>query len=315
MSRQLIISAFLVVLIGLSAGCRNSRFCGPYTNGCCGFAQSATLPAPQTGSLQIPSLNQGQPYYNPGNGVPTTAQQPAYLVNPNSTAPTPANNSPTLAPSQGWRPVGNNNYSLNPANTSAPQSVLQPTLAPRRAPVNFAANQLQSPSSVRTASSTNGGLSFTDSVNYRSTRIDERTDESRLPATDATSVRAPSGLNTVTAGARLPQAYPIYGTVDPRQPVYSTQSQYAVQNNQPILLPQGYTQLQRSQPTTIAGQVVYGSANPVVYNTYPAPYAQSGTVYNGGNSQILAQSTATYDPQNNVNYGSGWRDRELTARR
>ena len=210
MSRMFLALITVACVISLASGCRNCRL-NPCNNAC-GIGASPTLPAPPTYSLQIPSLGQNQPYYN---GVPTTARQPSYLVNPNSAAPTPASSTPTLAPQQGWRPVGTNQFS-NPSVGSTspnlpqnqPTSVLQSPvdLSPNRAPTGFASqpastpalNSVLQPSDNRTASAANG-ISYRDSVNYRSTRVDERQDETRLPVTDASSVRAPFNLEHHTA--------------------------------------------------------------------------------------------------------------------
>ena len=305
MSRHYVVTLLLIVLIGISTGCRNPRCWGPCNNGYGGYLSSTTLPSPATGTLQIPSISQGQPYYNPNGNVPTTASQPSYMVNPNSQAPTPANGAPTLAPQPGWRPVG----SLEDASGgSGMQSVLQPgntpantqpSLAPQRAPNNFASNSAQP--GFSSASTLNDGLSFKDSVNYQTTQIDERRDETRLPVTDATGVRAPSGATN----NQLARSYPIYGTVVTPQ----NGSQF-VQAGQPYVVPQGYVQpqlVQPSRPATIAGTVEYGAPG-VVYEAYPASYSVPGQA-------TVAQSTAIYDPQNSSNYQAGWRDRELTARR
>ena len=270
MSRMFYTLITLACLISLASGCRNCRL-NPCNN-LCGLGASPPLPAPPTYSLQIPSLGQNQPYYK---GVPTTAQQPSYLINPNSAAPTPASNSPTLAPQQGWRPVDSNQFSNNtvvgPANRTVPQtqptSVLQSPAnnSQNRAPTGFASQPtpasplssvLQPTSGNRTASATNG-LSYKDSVNYRTTRVDERQDNTRIPVTDATGVRAPSTLNTVP-GTRFAQAVPIYGTVVPTaQPGFS--SRPTVVSPYPGTISRPYTQTQfaqQAQPGFIQGTVV-----------------------------------------------------------
>ncbi len=318
MSRNFVALILCACVLSLASGCRNCRL-NPCNNAC-GFGASPTLPAPPTYSLQIPSLGQNQPYYN---GVPTTAQTPSYLLNPNSAAPTPASNAPTLAPQQGWRSVGTNpevgsNFQNAPQNQ--PSSLLQQPvdLSPNRAPAGFAsqtAGQLNSvlqPPDNRTASATNG-LSFMDSVNYRTTRVDERQDDTRLPVTDASGVRAPSTLNNAATGARFAQAVPIYGTVVPsNQPVYSTQPAVVMPYQTVNSNPYPATQYgQRTQPALIQGTVVYGQPTNNVDNGYPSPYAGQTSFQ----PSVLGQSTSTYDPQNGQNYDSGWRDRELTARR
>lgn len=324
MSRMFLALITVACVISLASGCRNCRL-NPCNNAC-GFGASPTLPAPPTYSLQIPSLGKNQPYYN---GVPITARQPSPLINPNSAAPTPASSTPTLAPQQGWRPVGTDqfsnpsvgsNYPNSPQNQ--PTSVLQSPvdLSPNRAPTGFASqpastpplNSVLQPGDNRTAAAANG-VSYTDSVNYRSTHVDERLDETRLPVTDASNVRAPSTLNTAPPANRFAQAVPIYGTVVPsNQPAYSTQPAVALPYPGTNTNPYRATQnAQPTQPGFIQGTVVYGQPANNANNGYPSPYG------NPTNAQpaVLAQSTTTINPQNGQNYQSGWRDRELTARR
>lgn len=313
MSRKLLSLIVITCLVSMASGCRNCSLFNPCANQCGGFANNQLLPAPPTGSLQIPSLGQNQPYYN--NGVPTTARQPNYLINPNSAAPTPATNTPTLAPQQGWRPVGSNSYSLNsptsPAPTTnngvQPRSVLQNTPTPAdRAPTGFASQSGSSvlssnqpltqtrPVTTQVAANTTPGLSYKDNVNYQSTQIDERRDATRLAATDATAVRAPTSFSTVP-GIQVAQAAPVYGQVVP-----AGQNLYAP--------PTRFTQtqfVQPQQPGIVAGTVAYGQP----YNVYP---------YSGSAPAVLAQSTTTYNPQNvqtNSFDSTGWRDRDLTTRR
>lgn len=319
MSRLLFVLTTLICLISLASGCRNCRL-NPGNN-YCGIGASPTLPPPPTYSLQIPSLGQNQPYYN---GVPTTAQQPSYLINPNSAAPTPS-----LAPQQGWRPVGVNqvsnpavgsNYSNTPQNQPASGSQSPIDLSPNRAPTGFASQPPSTPSlsSVlqpgdnRTASAANG-VSYMDSVNYRSTRVDERLDDTRLPVTDASNVRAPSILNNTPPANQLAQAVPIYGTVVPsNQPAYSPQPSVVLPYPATNTNPYRATQFaQPTQPGFIQGTMVYGQPANNANNGYPSPY--SGPNYS--QSTVLAQSTATYDPQNSQDSELGWRNREFTTRR
>jgi hypothetical protein len=193
-------------------------------------------------------------------------------------------------------------------------------LSPNRVPSGFASqttstptlNSVLQPGDNRTASAANGA-SYMDSVNYRSTRVDERLDETRLPLTDASTVRAPSTLNTTPTANRLSQPVPIYGTLVPAgQPAFSTQP--AVVLPYPATNPNPYRATQFAQPAQpgfIQGTMVYGQPTNNVYNGYPSPYA--GSV--NSQSAVLAQSTTTFNPQGGPTNDPGWRDRELTARR
>ena len=307
MPRNFVVTVLLFSFLGLSVGCRNNQFCNPYNNNFGTFPGQSTLPAPPTYSLQIPSVSQNQ-YYNPN----ATARQPSSLVNPNSAAPTPA----TLAPQPGWRPVGDPNTS-----GTQPRSVLQQgneTSAtqpkPNRIPANFASSGSTSRTatntypSVRTASTSNG-VSFKDSVNYRSTQVDERLDQTRLPATDASNVRAPSVVNSGTRLAQLNPAARPQNSV-----IYSAQPRLAAQPA-PTLIAPGFTQTQfnqPAQPTTIVGSVQYGQPG---YNVYPQqPFTIPGAVVPSAQPGILAQSTTVYDPGAG-NGNTGWRSPELTTRR
>ncbi len=255
---MLILAATLVSL----AGCRN---CRPFCGQCAG---NPTIAPPATYSLQTGNAN--NQYYN---GATNTAQQPGYLINPNQPAPTPTSNSPTLSPNQGWRPTGTNGYSQynsSPYGNGSMSVVESSTVGNNAAP-------------ARTASVANG-VSFKDSVNYQTTTVDERRDATRLPATDASAVRAPA---------------PLYPQVTPG-------NQFAANAV--------------GQPGNLRGTVEFynqPTGGVPTYNAYPAVASQgflAGSAAPTAQPQptVLAQSTVTYDPRDNPNYEAGWRDRELT---
>ena len=126
-------------------------------------------------------------------------------------------------------------------------------------------------------------------------------DSTRLPATDASSVRAPAGVTSM--GNRFAQATPIYGNVVATNPVYAAQPRLAVHNGPSLIQPYTQTQLvQQAQPGVIAGSVQ--TINPQT----GYPYANGA--YVAGQPAVLGQGS-TVAPQG----GGGWRDRELTARR
>ncbi|MEM7456045.1 MAG: hypothetical protein AAF456_16980 [Planctomycetota bacterium] len=273
---QLLVLAVAIIVV--APGCRNRGWCQQgcqpgLFGGLRPGTYGATIPAPGTYSLNTP--NGQSPYYN---AATATAQQPAYLVNPNATAPTPVNGSPSLAP-QGWRPAGDNNLSAtgNPSSgtilassrTAQPQSVLN-----------------QQPTTLQIASAPTAN-SYKDSINYSTTSVDERQDDTRLPATDASGVRAPTIVNQIPATRLASVTYPI-----PQAAAYNA-------NAQPLA---GY-----GQPALINGTVQYGQPlqtyNGYVYSAVPQQTSSP--------SAVLAQATTTYDPQNNPNYQAGWREREF----
>jgi hypothetical protein len=265
-----LVAAALASILAVSglAGCRQ---CG--NGGCCGLlGRSPTVCPPPTYSLQIPSAAQNQPYYNGGT---TTAQQPSHLVQPNGAAPMPVGNQPNSVPNEQWRAVGGNNLSLSPQ----PQSVLDTSTAVAT-PRNYYGN---------------GGLSFTESTNYRTTSVDETRDQTRLPVTDASSVRAPSSLYSQGNGTRLAQQSQLPAATTPLGTISSPVMGNPVYASGPQIV-NGYVEYY-GQPMLAQPQMnypIYGT--PLVAGPMPT---------------VLAQSTAMLDPTS-VRQG-GWRDRELTA--
>ena len=320
-----------------STGCRNCGGCGynaqayPPCNSVCGNAGAGigaprTVPSPETYSLQIPSAAGGG-YYNRNAATANAANG---LLQPRGVAPTPTTSGPNLAPQRGWREAGttgttstsqytpnNTNQKLGP--NAAPQSVLA-----SRSNASSVLNQGQ----TRVASATTqNGLSFRDNQNYSTTTVDERLDRTRLPATDATNVRAPVGPNQ-TLLAQNP-----YRGVAPANFVNPVaQSPVVVQDPR---LAQGISQGSTYRGTPIfVGQPVYSAGQtrvannvipgrveyvgqPVVYGasnfSQPSPQTYPGTT--SSQPTVLAQSTVYSDPARATTTASngGWRDSSLNG--
>ncbi len=252
---------FAMIFVG---GCRNcNRACTGYGNG---YAYSPTIAPPPTYSLQIPSANGNPAYYVPGGPNPNaTANLPSYLVDPSRRAPVPtgSNGGTSINQQNGWRPTGGNNLSST-TSTARPSPV-----APQ--------SQLTSAPTAR---------SVVSSIDYASTRSNEQLDPTRLPATDASNVRARAGFINNGSGQRLAQEQLARTPVYPNtysQPVAYTQPAPAVYNGRPVIA---------RQP---AQQFYYGT--PTLRQSAPT---------------VLAQSTTTGVPSNG---SGGWTDRELTASR
>ena len=277
-------------LLMAMTGCRNrcNSQCG---NGL--FAGSPTIAAPPTYSLNIPSVARNQPYYVPGTNS---------TLNSNSNAPTPANQTNQL---NGWQPANGNGTGTNGASNSGSngQSVLS-------SPTIFANNT--TPDNFRTASNTalpGSGMSYRDSTNYQTTRVDETLDRTRLAATDASNVRAPARNYPTGEMQRLAQLPP---PNDPRYPntfnaPASTGQPYVggLNNGQPVYL----------GTPIVAGNGAYGN-NPIVYGgqLYAPPQQRyTGMPMTGSSNAVLAQSTTTFDASNGGTQ-LGWRDREISGR-
>ena len=259
----------------LSSGCRN---CNQACTGN-GFAQSPTIAPPPTYSLQIPSANGNPAYYVPGSPNPNaTANLPSHLVDPNRRAPVPTGNTggTNINQQNGWRPTGGNNLSnTTPAAlpTTVAQNVGQNVGTTGSAPL------------ARIAAAPTA-QSVVTSVDYASTRSNEQLDPTRLPATDASNVRAPASFVNNGSATRLAQAQTVPAPVYPNgltQPVGFNQPAPAVYNGTPVIA---------QQPTQ---PFYYGT--PTVRQSAPT---------------VLAQSTATGIPSTGA---GGWTDRELTASR
>ena len=170
------------------AGCRNGAF-----NGLQPLAGGTRIPAPET--YYNTRANQPHPYYNPN----ATASNQG-LVSPSGVAPTSL--TPTSAAGGGgnvggWRPK--EGIAQDPTSFNVPAGQI--------APARMAQNQLQP-----------GGYSYMRAPNYQSTTVDERRDDTRLPLTDATAVRAPTSFGSpgnLGAVRGVPSGYSYPSTSSP----------------------------------------------------------------------------------------------------
>jgi hypothetical protein len=267
--------ALVCCVLVFSSGCRN---CNPACAGN-GYAYSPTIAPPPTYSLQIPSAGGNAAYYVPGSPNPNaTANLPSYLVDPNRRAPVPqgTNGGVNINQQNGWRPTGNNNLS-GTTSTTLPTTLAQNVGQRPGVFGNVPATQVASAPTAQ---------SVVTSVDYASTRSNEQLDPTRLPATDASNVRAPAGFVNNGSATRLAQTRPATAPVYPNtfnQAVAFTQPAPAVYNGTPVIAQQP------AQP------FYYGT--PTVRQSAPT---------------VLAQSTATGVPSTG---SAGWTDRELTASR
>ena len=296
-------------LLIAQSGCRNrgpfltnnfNRSFGP-------IAGRTTVAPPNTYSVQIPGRPSSQgsgvkqatnilPNGNPANSINVqNGWQPAGTVNTPNGA-NPPNNNTTF------------NSSTNPSQT--PTSVVQPSnstiqnrtqvvsVTPPSQPRNV------QPVQNRVAQNPNSGLSFTDATNFRTTAVDERLDQTRLPVTDASQVRAPTTFSpTTTVGQFNTPYYVPRGQVAAQQRVAQPRIAAAQQVRQPT--GDAFATLnQRPNPTTIVG--TFGQP------TFAQPAQRA---YSGSNTQVLAQSTVYADPANDPNFANGWRNPNLTAGR
>ena len=175
-----------------------------------------------------------------------------------------------------------NSY-YNPLTTAQNRNGLISTQgkAPTAAPTTNNLNAQNVPQQPVGASAnpgyTTSGVSYTQSTNYQTTSIDERLDQSRVPLTDATAVKAP--VQTV-----LP---PVVSNVSRPNP-YGSNAAFP----DPI-------QAARSH----AGLATGGS--PLPYAGHPT-FNQPAYATASNSNAVLAESTARVDP-NSPNYRAGWR--------
>jgi hypothetical protein len=280
-------SLFIVCLTLMTAGCQSrcNNPCGGW------FAGNSRVAPPPTYTLNIPSVaNNNQPYYTPSAAAPNN-----YTLNPNQSAPTPANQQNQ----NGWRQTGNQQNNGAGASPGERRSVLTTptTFVETRPNINqagFPGNQR----APRTAALPGSGYSYTDSANYRTTQVDESRDATRLPVTDASTVRAPARFfptGNVAQFQQPNQIYPANYSV-PNQRTFVAQNGF---NQQPAAY-SGPTVLVGGQPTAYRGQAVL--VNPAGYiNPYQPRFAPS----------VLAQSTTSSDQGSAGQVG--WRTRELNS--
>ena len=263
----------------------NNGFGPNNAGGRIGPGSQTRISAPATYSLNIPGVN------NNGSGT-RVGQLPSGLLNTRQTAPTPANRPANFNQTQGWRQANGNNL-----NTS---SIGQPVVGSRVADASLGNSGFASSTGVTNSNggpnvptvslpnASASGVSFTRSNDYRTTSIDERRDNTRLPITDATNVRSTT-----------PFAQNQSGNGQYVQPYYEPRQQ-----NQPRFAQAG--------PTTYQGAFV----QPNNANFNGLPQSNQGNFAQSFSSaqpqrQVLAQSTARYDPfgSSASTASNDWRDR------
>jgi hypothetical protein len=232
-----------------------------------------TIAAPPTYSLNIPGIQNANNYNGLGNGL---------QLSPPGTAVASATNVVN-----GWQPQGafaNSTVAATPPVNQVQNPTANQTTVVAVNPPNRSTDAVRLPQNPTPRS----GSSFVDSTNFRTTAVDERRDESRLPVTDASQVRAPANFNPATIVGQFNAPYYV-------------PAQQQFQNPPTVGQP---------NPNLQAG-VVNGNFRPVgfsqaPYQTYPGLAAQN---------TVLGQSTVYADPANDPNFQNGWRNRELTAGR
>ena len=206
-----------------------------------------------------------------------------------------------------WEPKNGNVPGANGASNSGStgQSVLT-------TPTTFVETSPSNPGNYRTASNTalpGSGLSFTDSTNYRTTQVDETRDGSRLPATDASNVRAPASsfpTGNVNRIAQLPQ---------PTAPRYPTTFNSTASVTQPYAVPQNGIAYEQ-WPASLSWHSSRDGQQRILFDsclrrsTYRTTRLLRGSVTSSAPT-VLAQATTTYDPSSGSQFG--WRDRDLNT--
>ncbi len=255
MNRTHAVACALLLLLVNASGCRVLSGNG--------FGNARIAP-PGTNSYQVQSAN--QPYYAPAataanpNVLPPigpTAASTGAMFNPNPGFPATVSSSlPTLQP--GWRP----------ADAPANSGFYGPTGQPNGANVN--------------------PTSFQPWANdYRSTTIDERYDPTRMPANDATMVRAPTNFNPTGNWQMLNPGSVAGSNYSQGQFEYRTSPQIAG------------VAIQSPQVNSMAQSTIGYPTYPSAPQSAPVVLAQAST-----SPELLAR-----DP----NYQAGWRDRFTTG--
>ena len=179
-----------------------------YANPLNANSRSPLIPPPATGTLNIPSIARNNPYgLNQNRG----------LLNTNQRAPTPAaDRAATFNQQNGWKPSDGNFPVNNTINNNSNQST-GTTLGFNPSPGGSGNAPIQvAPPNANSVLVQNGaarqgngfGESFINSTDYATTSVNESNDRTRLPATDASAVRAPSQYYARVQGARLAQMTP-----------------------------------------------------------------------------------------------------------
>ena len=295
----------------MASGCgRNRAAYGPFNSTYGPLAGNTAVAPPATYSLNIPGAN-NQNYYNGSGTNQQLSQRQATNTLPGASGVNVQN---------GWQPAGTSsnstsnstiqNATSNVSNPVRSNSVLennrnQAVNQTQLANVNpFQRNNQPNPGNSIAQNNNSNGLSFTDVTNFSTTAVDERLDQTRLPVTDASQVRAPSNFRPTTTVGQFNVPYYVPGqqqvAQNPQQQRFASnvQFQQIPLNTQP--------NLRTPNPNTIVG--TFGQPN------FAQPIQQP---YSGLQTQnrVLAQSTVYADPRDDPNFQSGWRDRELTAGR
>lgn len=242
-------------------------FSAPVFNG--STSRSPLIPPPPTGSLTIPSIARNNPY-----GI----NQNRGLLNTNLAAPTPAaNRSARFNAQHGWHGTEGAQsgsripLSSQPASSTTLGSNSATNSGSNAVPANAASVLV---ADTRARANQGYGDSYLRSPDYSTTTTNETQDGTRLPATDASAVRAPSQYYARATGvqlARIPQQ-PIVGG---SQPYYSGTFRTAAQ-------------------------------------PYPVAGVQNGIFVANSNAVVLDQGTATYDPYSDTR-SADWRNRDTTS--
>ncbi len=277
-------SLLIACLVTIASGCQSR--CNNPNGGW--FAGNSRIAPPPTYSLNIPSVANNQPYYTPGAAAPTN-----YSLSPNQSAPIPA----TQQNQDGWRQSGNQLSNGPDGSSGESRSVLTgPTTFVETQPgiVNQAGGQAyqQIP---RTAALPGSGFSYTDSTNYRTTQVDESRDATRLPVTDASTVRAPARFNPTGNVAQFQQPNPIYP------------ANYGVPVQQTFVAQNGFYQ----QPNAYSGSTMLVGGRPTAYQGQAVLVNPAGPVSPYFGPSILDRSMT---PADQGSAGQvGWRTREMNS--
>lgn len=246
------------------------QFPGQLGSSTSSVGRSPVIPAPATGSLRIPSLARNNPFgSNQG------------LLNTNQAAPTAASNRTSQYNLQnGWQPVGSRSTTSGSSQNTQQNSGTtlgnnSRSLVPTQGNPAAAQSVLAQGSQTRSASL---GNSFVRSPDYSTTSVNETYDRTRLPATDASGVRAPSQYYTRASGAQVAQL-PATGTFG------------------------------APQQRNFTGNFV--ATNPGAFNVGSGTRPVGVFAANTG-AVVQSQSTATYDPYGDTR-SADWRNRDTTS--
>jgi len=243
--------------------------------------RSQVIPPPATGTLNIPSLARNNPFGLNGG-----------LLNTGQAAPTPAaNRSAQINLQNGWQPVGGSGSRNTVPQTNNAQPTRGTTLGSNsNSATGQGTNPAAAPSNARsvlvqdTQSRSNLGYgdSYVRSPDYATTSVNETNDRTRLPATDASGVRAPSQYYARASGAQV-ASLPLQGNFGVQQPYYSG--------------------------TFRGGPAAYNVAPGAIQTGVGAP---AGTFVASNGAIVQGQSTATYDPYSNTR-SADWRNRDVSS--